>query len=412
MTAPAPLSRGRRIAIWTLIVLASVLCVLSIVTTWVNRQMFDNTAWNKATTRIVQDSEVQAALSTYLVNQLYDNVDVAGALGQRLPTDLKPIAPPLAGALRDPATRGVAFLFTRPRIQQLIETASAVAHQKLVNVLENKTGHGISTGSGVVTLDLHELVTDVGTSLGLPASALEKLPATAGTITLMRSDQLQTAQTGVRILHALSVWLLALVLGMYAVAVWLARGARRPVLRNVGWALVIVGLVVLVVRRLLGNAIVDALAAPGYVASAHSLWLIGTAILGQIAAAAILYGAVTVLGAVLAGPTQAATSVRRRIAPVLNERPGIAWGVAAAAYLLLLLWGPTHALRVWWGILILAGLLAAGIVALRRQTLAEAGPVVAPRPTVEEQLATLQELHDLGALGDAEYEQAKKLVVT
>jgi hypothetical protein len=412
MATPAPLSRRRRIAIWTLIVLASVVCVLSIVTTWVNRQMFDDTAWNKATTSIVQDAQVQAALSTYLVNQLYDNVDVAGALGQRLPTNLKPIAPPLAGALRDPATRGVAFLFTRPRIQQLIETASGVAHQKLVNVLENKTGHGISTGSGVVTLDLHELVVDVGTSLGLPASALEKLPATAGTITLMRSDQLQAAQTGVRIVHALSVWLLAAVLAMYAAAVWLARGARRPVLRNVGWALVIVGLVVLVIRRLVGNAIVDALASPGYAASTHSLWLIGTAILGQIAAAAILYGVVTVLGAVLAGPTQAVTSVRRRIAPVLNERPGIAWGTAAAAYLLLVLWGPTHALRVWWGILLLAGLLAAGIVALRRQTLAEARPAAAPRPTVEEQLATLRELHDLGALGDAEYEHAKQLVVT
>jgi hypothetical protein len=67
---------------------------------------------------------------------------------------------------------------------------------------------------------------------------------------------------------------------------------------------------------------------------------------------------------------------------------------------------------VWWGILLLAGLLAAGIVALRRQTLAEARPAAAPRPTVEEQLATLRELHDLGALGDAEYEHAKQLVVT
>ena len=414
MTPPA-LTRRRRIAIWTLVVLASVICLLSVVTTWVNRQMFDNHAWNKATTTIVQDKQVQAALSTYIVNQLYDNVDVATALQQRLPPNLKPLGPPLAGALRDPATRGVSFLFTRPRIQQLIVNASAVAHEKLVNVLENKTGFGISTGGGVVTLDLHELVVEVGTSLGLSASALDKLPGKAGTVTLMKSDQLSTAQTAVRALHALSVWLLVLVLAMYATAVWLARGARRPVLRNVGWALVLVGLVTLVIRRVAGNYIVDALASPGYTGATHRLWLIGTAILGQIGGATILYGAVTVLGAVLAGPTVAAVAARRRIAPVLNERQGIVWAGAAGVYLLLVLWGGTHALRTWWGILLLAVLLAAGIAALRRQTLAEfpAG-AVAPRtrPTPEEQLATLEELHDRGAIGDEQYENAKKLVLT
>ena len=416
MTPPG-LSRRRRSGIWTLGVLASVICLLSIVTTWVDRQMFDDHAWNKATTTIVEDQQVQAALSTYVVNQLYDNVDVGQALEQRLPPNLKPLGPPLAGALRDPATRGVAFLFTRPRIQQLIVNASAVAHEKLVNVLENKTGLGIETGGGVVTLDLHELVVEVGTSLGLSSSALDKLPGTAGTVTLMQSDQLSTAQTAVRALHALSVWLLVLVLAMYVAAVWLARGARRPVLRNVGWALVLVGLATLVIRRLAGNYVVDALSSPGYNGATHRLWLIGTAILGQIAAATILYGAITVLGAVLAGPTTAAVAVRSRIAPILNDRQGIVWAGAAGAYLLLVLWGGTHALRTWWGILLLAVLLAAGIAALRRQTLAEfpAGVVAqpaAPPPSAEAQLAVLQELHDRGALGDEEYENAKRLVLT
>jgi hypothetical protein len=415
--ASPPLSRGRKIAVWTLIVLASVICLLSIITTWVDRQMFDNRSWNRATTSIIQDSEVQAALSTYLVNQLYDNVDVANALEQRLPPNLKALGAPLAGALRDPATRGVAFLFTRPRIQQLVVNASSIAHEKLVNVLENRTGHGISTGGGVVTLDLHQLVLEVGTSLGLPRSALDALPRTAGTVTLMRSDQLSTVQTAVRLLHALSVWLLVLVLVMYAGAIYLARGARRPVLRNVGWALVLVGLLTLVIRRIAGNEIVAALASPGYTTATHHLWLIGTEILGQIGAATIFYGAVTTLGAMLAGPTTAAIAIRRRVAPILNGRQDVVWGAAAAVYLLLILWGPTHALRTWWGILLLAALLAAGIAVLRRQTLREfpIGGTPQPEtvhPTAEEQLATLRELHERGAIGDEQYEDAKKLVLT
>jgi hypothetical protein len=52
----------------------------------------------------------------------------------------------------------------------------------------------------------------------------------------------------------------------------------------------------------------------------------------------------------------------------------VAWAVVAAAYLLLVLWGPTHALRTLRGIALLGVLLAAGFFALMRQTLTEFAP--------------------------------------
>jgi hypothetical protein len=369
--APAPLSRKRRIVVWTLVVLASVIALVSILTTWVNRQMLDNTAWDKATTQVIQDPQVQTAIATYTINQLYANINVGQALSDRLPPNLKQLGPPLAGALEQPATQGVALLLQRPRVQQLFIKASSIAHQKLVNVLEDKTGYGISTGNGVVTLNIHEMIVEVGTELGIPQSALAKLPATAGTLTLMKSSQLSAAQTGIRAVHVLSVWLLVAVLALYGVAIWLARGARRATLRNAGIGLALVGLLTLVLRQLLGNYITSSLAKPGYEPATHRLWLIGTSILGQIGAAALLYGAIAALGAVFAGPTAPAVWLRQRLAPVLNERQGIVWGVVSFVYLLLILWGGTHALRTWWGILLLAGLIAAGVVALRRQTLQE-----------------------------------------
>ena len=42
--------------------------------------------------------------------------------------------------------------------------------------------------------------------------------------------------------------------------------------------------------------------------------------LATIAALLIGYGAIAVAGSIFAGPTAAATSVRRRVAPVLKER--------------------------------------------------------------------------------------------
>jgi hypothetical protein len=47
------------------------------------------------------------------------------------------------------------------------------------------------------------------------------------------------------------------------------------------------------------------------------------------------------------------------------------WAIAGATYLLLILWGPTHALRTPIGILVLGGLATFGIYVLRRQTLLE-----------------------------------------
>ncbi|HSP73531.1 MAG TPA: hypothetical protein VLN26_14240, partial [Gaiellaceae bacterium] len=216
MTAtPAPAARPpsrHPVLVWVLVGLASVIALASVLTLWVDRQMLDNTSWRKASKELIQDPEVRSALSIYLVNQLYANVDVAGQLEQQLPEQVKPLAGPVSAALREPATQAVGRLLSAPRVQQLWIEASGRAHQKLVNVLENKTGYGISTGSGVVTVDLNELVRQLGAELGLPASALDKLPDRAGVITVMRSDQLSAAQQGVQIVHALSIWLLALVL--------------------------------------------------------------------------------------------------------------------------------------------------------------------------------------------------------
>jgi len=379
-TAAPPLSRKRRVLIWVLVVLATVLAFVAILTTWVNRQMLDNTAWNNATTQVIQDPQVQSSLATYAVNQLYQNVNVAQALQERLPPTLKPLAPTLAGALQQPATKAMLLLLQRPRFQQLFIRVSGIAHQKLVNVLENKTGHGISTGNGEVTLNLHQFIVEIGTQLGLSSSTLARLPDTAGTITLMKSNQLKAAQTGIRTVRVLSVWLFVAVFVLYGVAIYLAGGGRRAVLRNCGLALALVGLLTLLIRQLLGNYITNALAQPGYEPATHRLWLIGTSILGQIGVATVLYGAIVALGAIFAGPTAPAVWLRQRLAPVLNERQGIVWGVVGFVYLLAILWGGTHALRTWWGVLLLAGLIAAGIVALRRQTLQEFPTAAAAAP--------------------------------
>jgi len=255
-------------------------------------------------------------------------------------------------------------------------------------------------------------------------------------ITIMRSDQLAEAQAGVQALRVLSALLLVLVVGLYALAVYLARGERRRMLRNVGWAFIFAGLLVLVVRRIVGQYVIDQLTTPQSEPAGKRVWLIGSEILAQIGWAAVIYGIVIAIGAMLAGPAATATSARRAIAPVLNDRPEIVWSVVGVIYLLLVLWGPTHALRVAWGILLLGALLAAGVVALRRQTRREFPHAVEDRDTrpmsarirraapvqgngnghatttsPATEITQLNELHSAGAITDQEYDRAKQITL-
>jgi hypothetical protein len=68
------------------------------------------------------------------------------------------------------------------------------------------------------------------------------------------------------------------------------------------------------------------------------------------------------------------------VAPTLNEHQGVVWGAVSLVYLLAILWGGTHALRTWWGILLLAALIALGVAALRAQSLREFPPGAAEAP--------------------------------
>src|SRR3954463_9453288 len=371
MSSKPSLSRGRRAAVWSLIVLASLLAVVGILGTWVNRQLLDNDTFKDTSTQLVRDSEIQSALSVYLVNQAYDNIDISAALAERLPPNLKPLAAPLAAGLRQPATNAVNRLLDRPRIQSLFVNATTGTHRQLVAVIDDKQGAFASTANGNVTIDLGALVQQIGPTLGLPAAALAQVPSQTGVITVMRSDQLGAAQNGVKAVKVVSSWLVLLVLALFGAAIYIAAGARRETLRSVGWAFVFVGLLVLVVRRVGGSYTVDALAPAAYRDAAHHAWLISSSILGEVGRAIVLYGLVGVLGAVLAGPSRLAVATRSRLAPVLNERPDITWGGAAFGFLLLVLWGGTHALRTWWGVLLLGSLIAIGVVALSYQTLRE-----------------------------------------
>lgn len=376
--------RTRTILVWGLLALGALILLVGSLTVWVKRQALDTDAWVDASTQLLDDPDVRNALSIYVVDQLYQYGDVESRLEERLPPNLAGLAAPIAGSLRTPAEEAVNRLLESPRFQALWENVNRIAHQTLLRVLEDETRAGLSTAEGNVTLDLRTFLVTVGEELGIGERLEQRLPENAGQITILRSDQLSTAQTTLKLIKVLSWLVVLLAIAAFAGAIWLARN-RRGMLTAVGVVLLLVGILLLVIRRAAGNYLVDALAQGESIRdAAGSAWLIGTSLLVQIAWALVVYGLVVLVGSFLAGPSRIARRVRGFIGPPLRDYPAGAWATIGAAYLLIVLWGPVPSLRTWLGVLVLGVLVAVGFEAFRRLTLAElenGGPAVeAPPP--------------------------------
>ena len=357
-----------RITVRVLVVAASLLAFLAIFTSWVDRQLLDTDQWVETSGKLLEDEAISDAVADYSVEQLYANVDVSGQLQKRLPEDLKPVAGPLSGGLREFATRAAEEALRQPRVQGLWQDANRVAHSQLIEIL-NGDNEVVSTETGRVVLDLRPIVLQLADRIGLRKQAEERLPSDVAQLEVADAEQLQTARTITRILEGLA-WLFSIgTLVLFAIAAYLARGSRWVVVLGYGLGLVAAGLAAIAIRSASSGLVVDELAQTeaARVPAEHA-WQIGTSLLHSIATSVIALGVLFTVAAFLASPANGAVTIREAIAPQLRDRPGVVWGVFAAAVFLFLIVYPPDGTRQLVIVLVLIGLAAAGIEALSRKT--------------------------------------------
>jgi Short C-terminal domain len=466
---PSPDQRGapalphHRVAVPMAFTLAVVVGFFACFAVWVNRQALNTANWTKTSGQLLANHQIDEALSIYLVNQLFSSVDVEHELEIVLPKEVQGLAGPVSSGLRLLANRLVPPLLATSQVQEAWRHANETAHKQLLAIL-NGGGSVVSTRSGVVSLNLHEVVDRLAGQLGVQnqvATAREKLhgatgeqvraaakqrfginlPATTGQLVIMRSKQLRTAQDIAKAIRGLAIVLPLLSALLFALAVWLSRGRRRGALRTAGWCIFALGILLVLARRIAGDAIVDSLvSAPSNRPAAHAAWSIGTSLLYGLALAMVVYGLVFVAVAWLAGHARAAQLARRALAPSLRDHVVASYATAGAILLLLVLWGPTPATREVIPMIGLAVLAALGIRLLRAQTEVEfpqarAGETAAavrvwwegmrgrlaahrttgaaPSPANErlDSLERLAVLHERGVLTDAEFLAEKRTLL-
>lgn len=363
---------GRMLLARVLVVLGALLAVLALLAGYIRFQALDTDTVENTAGELIADPEIRNQVAASLVDELFGNVDVEAALREQLPADQKGLAAPIAGALQLGAEPAAQRLLARPRVQELWVRSIATSHEQLIQLLEGDEG-ALQAQGGNLVLDLRPLVVQLGDRVAIVGRISERLPPDTGLITIMEADNLETAQDLTQLLKVLGLWLWLVPIALWAVALWLARGRRRGILRLIAFSSIIAGLLVLVVRRLAGSTVVEELTPTGSESvekAAGDAWDILTSQLRDGGLTLLGIGVILLVAVWIAGPSRRATAARRWMTPYI-ARPEIAFGAAAVLLLLLVWWGPVVQTQRWQLIVAGAIVLALGVEVLRRQTARE-----------------------------------------
>ncbi len=365
------MSRARRRSVKALVAFGSVLAFLSVFAIWVERQALNTDDWVQTSDRLIQNKTIRTAVANYLVDQLYANVDVELELESILPGETKELAGPVSGGLRSVAGTGAEKLLETSTAQGLWEDANRTAHEQLVAVIENEK-EAVSTENGEVKLQLGSLVTNLADQVGIGASLAEKLPPDAAEVTILRSDQLKTAQNIVTALKGLAIILSLLTFVAFGAAIYLSREERWVTVLFCGVGLVAAGFAVVVFREVAGGIVVGELVKQDSIRpAADQTWSIATSLMTSIATTVIVVGVLFGVAGWLASPTTSARTTRRYLAPALREYPAYVYALLAIVVGIWFLTAPTQNLRSFLTTLVIAGMTAFGIHELRKQADAE-----------------------------------------
>jgi len=367
----APGAGAPRWLIALTLAVATILAVGAVLNTWVNRQVLDSDEWVEVSDRLLDDDDIRGALATYLVAELFRTVDVQGGLEELLPDGVGALAGPLAATLEANAVPVADSLLASDAVATAWTGLNSRTHELFVAVVRDEVRDGLTTADGSLTVELDVLLALVAERLGLPGDLVEGIDDDAAELVIFSSDELDVLQGAVAVIELLSVVLFVLVVGLYALAVWMSRDRRRA-MRHVGWAVAGASVVLLLVRRLSVSVATEQLAeAESGREAVASIMTITTSLLNELAWAGLAIGVVIVGYTVLLGPTDAAAGVRRFSAPVLTSTVAI-WSTAVAGVVLLLTVVPGFSVRNWIPALVFVALIVAAVESTRRFCVAEA----------------------------------------
>jgi hypothetical protein len=266
-------------------VLAVVCLTLALIGIWANATVFDSGRVGDIVSSALDDPEVDAALATWVTNQVFTAVDLESVVSEVLPERLDRFAPTLVAGAQSFVDDRLNRALSNPDVQRLITDAVERAHSALMRLLSGDgLIDGITVQEGEVTVNLLPLISRGLTfvqSLGvldrldvpeltrggdpseqiaeLESATGRDLPDDFGQLVVYQSDRLAEAQASVQnaqrafaLLRRATVLLAILAVGFIVATVLLAHRRWRA-----GLWLALGALVAMVLSRLIVNRVVD-----------------------------------------------------------------------------------------------------------------------------------------------------------
>ncbi|WP_229377963.1 hypothetical protein [Streptomyces sp. VRA16 Mangrove soil] len=265
----------RRMLAAVLIALVAVVGVTSVVGVWGARTTLNTDRWVATVGPLPQEPDVNKAVSTYLTDQIFDQLDVQARLTQALPPRATFLAGPVSGSVHDFMQKSVSQLLATDQFEAIWRATNRLAHERIVALLEKKNKN-VQVSGDTVTLNLLPMVNNMlnsleqqlpslfGKKLDLPTlksgeippglhDRIEKalgvqLPDDFGQIRLYNRHTLGQLQQSVLVFKRALVGLLIAVPVLLALALWAAPDRRRTLLQLGVWLVVTVTVLTTVLR--------------------------------------------------------------------------------------------------------------------------------------------------------------------
>ncbi len=393
---------------WTvsvaLVVLASLLGIVSVVSRYVRSELLDTDRYVETVAPLASEPAVQDAVGERVTTEIFTRLDVQEVAEDALsrltelgaPEVVTGLAAPLADQVESFVEERVNEFLASPEFAELWEDANRTAHAEVKAVLTGETGDVVSVEDGVIRVDVGPVVSAVRDRLvdrGLDLAS--NIPDVSATFTLVESQQLESAQRYVRILDDVATLVPFVALAVAAAAVLVSPNRRRGLLMaalGIGLGMVALALALALVRAwYLSNATGEVLPTDAAIDIARTL----LAPLRLAMRAVLVLGLVVAIGAFLAGPSGPArwlrslggrvrAATRSRLEGEREPSPVEAWigtykgalrvGIVAVAVLILAFWTyPSGATVIGIVLAVVAAMAVVELVGWTRPT--EAPPV-------------------------------------
>jgi len=214
--------RGRRFLAWVCIVLAWILFMPAVVTTWADRTFLNTETFINEVRAVVKREDVENAIVMRVTDEIMALPAVQEAITDYLPDELQNFESLIINAVRSGVQRLLTYLIQSNFAQGVIDNATDRTLRRLHTQLMNGEDLTVSLTDliGLFDFDPSSLV----------GGALDRVPDNFGRVTLLKKSEYPAVYTGVDLAQRVWIWLgaAAALLAIAAIAVAVER--RRAVM--------------------------------------------------------------------------------------------------------------------------------------------------------------------------------------